>query len=159
MQDEFDLIASEEQIRKMNEEFDKLDRERKSSQSHLFSYPIPVYMTDKCAEFCKRCTAIAKIISSMDAVFISRNSEIMDFILQSANKNKTLVAGMANITGEIFVSVERMPIKQSMYKLLELHNFMSIILSELSVYDNSAQMQNIIQRHLLSSSILHGICI
>ena len=60
MQDEFDLIASEEQIRKMNEEYDKLDRERKSSQSHLFSYPIPVYMTDKCAEFCKRCTAIAK---------------------------------------------------------------------------------------------------
>ena len=87
------LSYVKEEIRKMNEEYDKLDRERKSSQSHLFSYPIPVYMTDKCAEFCKRCTAIAKIISSMDAVFISRNSEIMDFILQSANKKQNARRG------------------------------------------------------------------
>ena len=159
MQNEFEIIASEEQMEKMNKEYRKLEAEKKTSQSHLFAYPLPVYMTDKCAQFCKCCNAIAKIISSMDAMFVARNAKVMDFILADVAKNKILISNMANITQEIFVAVERMPIKQSMYKLLELHNSMSMILSELSVYDSSAQMQNIVLRHVLLGSVLHGICI
>lgn len=159
MQDEFEIIASEEQIAQMNKEFKELNVVKKTSQTHLFSYPLPVYMTDSSLRFCKCSYTFAKIITSLDRNFVSRNQKVLNFILNGMAKNRIYVANISNITQEIFVAVERMPIKLAMYKLLDLHNDMSMILSDISVYDKSAQMQEIILRHILIGSVLHGICI
>ncbi|MDE5549679.1 MAG: hypothetical protein K2J13_05455, partial [Clostridia bacterium] len=118
-----------------------------------------VYMTDACLRFCKCAVNFAKIISSLDRVFVAHNQKVFNFILNGVAKNRICIANTGKITQEIFVSVERMPIKQSMYRLLELHNQMSMILSDISVYDKSAQMQEVILRHVLLGSVLHGICI
>ena len=159
MQEDFDIIASEEQIEQMNREFDKLKVEKKASISHAFNYPLPVYMLDSCLRFCKCAFTFAKIITSMDKIFVSRNQKVLNYILGGMAKNRICIANMSNNTQEIFVAVERMPIKQSMYRLLELHNEMSMLLSDISVYDKSAQMQEIVLRHVLLGSVLHGICI
>ncbi|MBD5100625.1 MAG: hypothetical protein HDT29_05090 [Clostridiales bacterium] len=159
MQEEFEIIASDEQIEQMNREFKERGVEKKISQTHSFSYPLPVYMTDACLRFCKCSYTFTKIVSSLDRVFISRNQRVFDFILGEIAKNRICIANTGNITQEIFVTAERMPIKQSMYKLLGLHNEMSMILSEIGVYDKSAQMQEIVLRHVLLGSVLHGICI
>ena len=159
MQEEFDIIASEEQMAQMNKEYKELNVEKKTSVSSLFTYPLPVYMTDVCTRFCKCANTFAKIITSMDKTFVSRNQKVLNFILNGIAKNRIRIANMANITQEIFVAVERMPIKQAMYRLLELHNEMSMILSDISVYDKSAQMQETVLRHVLLGSILHVICI
>ena len=60
---------------------------------------------------------------------------------------------------EIFLPIQRMPIKQSMYKLLELFNTMSIMLDDLSVYIKSVDMQEVVMRHLLANSVLHSLCV
>ena len=159
MQNEFEIIANDEQIAQMNKEFEEINVVKKTSQTHFFTYPLPVYMTDTCLRFCKCAYTFAKIVNSLDRVFISRNQKILDFILNGVAKNRICIANTAKITQEIFVAVERMPIKQSMYKLLALHNEMSMILSDISIYDKSAQMQEVVMRHVLLGSVLHGICI
>ncbi|MDE7079437.1 MAG: hypothetical protein K2O95_04900 [Clostridia bacterium] len=159
MQEEFDIIASEEQMAQMNKEFKELNVEKKTSRTNLFTYPLPVYMTDVCFRFCKCANTFAKIITSMDKMFVSRNQKVLNFILNGMAKNRICLANTSNITQEVFVAVERMPIKQSMYRLLELHNEMSMILADIGVYDKSAQMQEIVLRHVLLGSVLHGLCI
>jgi len=77
----------------------------------------------------------------------------------SGSKNQSRLCAYPLPVQEIFLPAQRMPIKQSMYRLIELHNFMSIALDGLSEYDKSVSMQEVICRHLLSGSILHGICI
>ena len=159
MQDEFEMIADDGQIAKMNEEYRKVKATQNASISHSFIYPLPVYMRDICLGFCKSALTFAKIISAMDTAFVSRNKKTMDFILNAMAKNRICIANTASITQEIFVATERMPIKQSMYRLLELHNQMSMLLSDICVYDKSAQMQEVVMRHMLAGSVLHGICI
>lgn len=158
-ENEFDMIADDEKISLMQKEYEALGVGKKISKSKAFSYPLPIYMTGACEDFCKCSNAMAGIISGLDKMFVSRNKKTMDFILGAIVKNRILISMKSNLNGEIFVPVDRMPLKQSMYRLLELHNSMSIILSELTVYDNSAQHQEIVLRHILLGSVLHGLCI
>ncbi|MDE7328890.1 MAG: hypothetical protein K2N57_04030 [Clostridia bacterium] len=159
MQEEFEIMPNEEQIAMMNKEFSEKGVGTQKSASHLFEYPIPVYTIDVCSKFCGFASAAVKIISTLDTVFVSRNKKAIDFIATSITKNRIAVASIANLTQEFAANVTRMPIKQSMYKLLELHNSMSVILGELCVYVKSVQMQEIVQRHTLAGCVLHGLCI
>ena len=157
-EDEDFLMADDAQIADMQREFASLGVGGKN-ESRLCSYPLPVYMTDKCFEFCKRAKEMLAILGGLDQLFVSRNKKVMDFISKSIGKNIVVVALKGNVTQEIFLPAQRMPIKQSMYRLLELHNHMSIALDELSVYEKSVSMQEVVTRHLLIGSVLHGVCI
>ena len=160
MQDnEFDMIADEGQIADMNREYDALGVGAGKTRTALFQYPIPVYMTDKCADFCRCCKEMTAIIAQFDRIFVSRNRKNVEFILNVATKNRIRVSVLANFANEVFVGVQKMPLKQSMYRLLELHNSMSVTLCELADYVKGAEMQEIISAHLLAGSVLHGICI
>ncbi|MDE7349041.1 MAG: hypothetical protein K2N53_05200, partial [Clostridia bacterium] len=117
------------------------------------------YMTDHCFEFCKCAKEMTSILGGLDKLFVSRNKKVIDFLMTSIQKNSVAIAIKGNVTQEIFMPAQRMPIKQSMYRLLELHNFMSISLDGLSAYDKSVSMQEVICRHLLLGSVLHGVCI
>ena len=153
------LIADDAQIADMQREYASLGISVGKNESRLCTYPLPVYMTEHCFSFCKSGKEMLMILNSLDQIFVSRNKSVIDFIVKSIGKNNTAIAFKGNITQEIFLPVQRMPIKQSMYRLLQLHNLMSIALDELSVYDKSVSMQEVITRHLLIGSVLHGICI
>lgn len=159
MQDEFEMLPDDEQVEMMNREFKELGVGGERVETHYFEYPIPVYMTDHCIDFCGCCDMTTQIISTLDSNFLARNKKTFDFILASTRKNRIAVAKYAGITQNLAVRVDRMPIKQSMYRLLSLHNSMSICLSELNVYVKSAEMQEVILRHLIIGSIIHGVCI
>ena len=153
------LIADDAQIANMQREYASLGIGGGKNESRLCSYPLPVYMTDKCFEFCKCSKEMTVILSGLDKLFVSRNQKVIDFIVKSIGKNNVTISIKGNITQEIFLPAQRMPIKQSMYRLIELHNFMSIALEELAVYDKSVSMGEVVVRHLLVGSVLHGICI
>ena len=99
------------------------------------------------------------ILGLLDQIFVARNKKVIDFIIKSIGKNNTAIALKGDITQEIFMPAKRMPMKQSMYRLLELPNLMSIALDELCLYDKSVSMQEALTRHLLIGSTLHGLCI
>ncbi len=153
------LIANDDQIADMQREYASLGVSGSKNQSRLCAYPLPVYMTDSCFEFCKYAKEMIAIFGGLDKLFVSRNKKIIDFLTKSIQKNNIAIALKGHVAQEIFLPAQRMPIKQSMYRLIELHNFMSIALDGLSEYDKSVSMQEVICRHLLSGSILHGICI
>lgn len=153
------LIANDDQIADMQREYASLGVSGSKNQSRLCAYPLPVYMTDSCFEFCKYAKEMIAIFGGLDKLFVSRNKKIIDFLTKSIQKNNIAIALKGHVVQEIFLPAQRMPIKQSMYRLIELHNFMSIALDGLSEYDKSVSMQEVICRHLLSGSILHGICI
>ena len=153
------LIADDNQIADMQREYAKMGVGMGKNESKLFDYPLPVYMTEHCFSFCKRAKEMLGIINLLDQIFVSRNKTVIDFIVKAIGKNAIAVALKGEITQEIFLPIQRMPIKQSMYRLLQLHNLMSVALDELCVYDKSAGMQEIVTRHLLVGSVLHGICI
>ncbi len=153
------LIANDDQIADMQREYASLGVSGSKNQSRLCAYPLPVYMTDSCFEFCKYAKEMIDIFGGLDKLFVSRNKKIIDFLTKSIQKNNIAIALKGHVAQEIFLPAQRMPIKQSMYRLIELHNFMSIALDGLSEYDKSVSMQEVICRHLLSGSILHGICI
>ena len=162
-QDLFDdgdfAIADDAQIADMQREYAALGINSGKNESRLCTYPLPVYMTDGCFDFCKKSKEMIVIISNLDKLFVSRNQKSIDFLKKSIGKNATTVSVKGGVTQDIFLPMQRMPIKQSMYRLLELHNAMSIMLDDLSTYDKSMSMQEVITRHLLVGSILHGICI
>ncbi|MDE6276421.1 MAG: hypothetical protein K2M75_07815 [Clostridia bacterium] len=153
------LIADDAQIADMQREFSALGIGGGRNDSRLCSYPLPVYMTDKCFEICKCAKEMVVILNGLDKMFVSRNQKVIDFLIKSIGKNNVAIALKGNITQEIFLPEQRMPIKQSMYRLLELHNYISIALEELCVYDKSVSMGEVVVRHLLVGSVLHGICI
>ena len=153
------LIANDAQIADMQREYASLGVSGGKNESRLCSYPLPVYMTDSCFEFCKCAKEMIAILGGLDKLFVSRNKRVIDFLTKSIQKDSITIALKGNITQEIFLPAQRMPIKQAMYRLLELHNFMSIVLDAISEYDKSVSMQEVIVRHLLLGSILHGICI
>ena len=153
------VIADDAQIADMQREYASLGISGGKNESRICSYPLPIYMTDSCFEFCKCAKEMLAILSGLDKLFVSRNKKIIDFITVSIQKDSVAIALKGNITQEIFLPAQRMPIKQSMYRLLELHNLMSIALDGLSTYDKSVSMQEVIIRHLLLGSILHGVCI
>ena len=159
MQEEFEIIADDGQIAKMNEEFKIRGVCGKKCESHFFEYPLPVYMTDVCSKFCDMASVAIKIITSLDTAYVSRNRKFIDFIVDCLNKNRVEIGCLANIAREFQPNVVKMPIKQSMYKLLELLNSMSVLLGDLCVYVKSVQMQETVQRHMLAASVLHGLCI
>lgn len=152
------LIANDAQIADMQKEYASLGV-CGINESSLCTYPLPVYMTDNCFEFCKNGKEMLVIFDGLDSLFVSRNKTIIDFLTKSISKNIVDVALKGNITQDIYLSAQRMPIKQSMYRLVELHNLMSMSLDKLSIYDKSVKMQEVITRHLLLGSVLHGICI
>ena len=153
------IIADDTQIADMQMAYASLGVCGGKNESRLCAYPLPVYMTEHCLDFCKSAKETLAILQLLDQIFVSRNKKIIDFIVKSIGKNNTAIALKGNITQEIHLSVQRMPMKQSMYRLLQLHNLMSIALDELSVYDKSVGMQEVITRHLLLGSVLHGLCI
>ena len=153
------LIADDTQIANMQREYEALGISGGKNESRICSYPLPVYMKDKCFEFCKCAKEFLVILSGLDSIFVSRNQKVIDFLIKSIGKNSAAIALKGDITQEIFLPAQRMPIKQSMYRLLELHNFMSIVLDELCVYDKSVGMGEAVVRHLLAGSVLHGVCI
>lgn len=152
-------IADDSQIADMQREFQSLGIGEGKNQSRLCVYPLPIYMTGKCLDFCKACKEFFAVYSQLDKMFVERNKRILNFIIGGIEKNRVAIAIKGDLTQEIFVSSQRMPIKQSMYKLIELHNIMGIALDELSIYDKSAEMQEVVTRHLLIGCVLHGICI
>lgn len=153
------VIADDAQIADMQREYASLGVSGGKNESRLCSYPLPVYMTDSCFEFCKCAKETVAILGGLDKLFVSRNKKVIDFITNSIQKNSISIALKGSVTQEIFLPAQRMPIKQSMYRLLELHNFMSVALDGISAYDKSVSMQEVIVRHLLLGSVLHGICI
>ena len=153
------LLADDAQMEQMQREYAALGISGGKNESRICTYPLPVYMTDHCFEFCKCAKEMTSILGGLDKLFVSRNKKIIDFLTVSIQKNSVAIALKGNVTQEIFLPAQRMPIKQSMYRLLELHNFMSIALDGLSAYDKSVSMQEAITRHLLLGSILHGVCI
>ena len=152
-------IADETQIADMQMEYASLGVSVGKNESRLCTYPLPVYMTEQCFSFCKCAKEMLAILNLLDQIFVARNKNVIDFIVKSIGKNNTAIALKGDITQEITLTVQRMPMKQSMYRLLQLHNLMSIALDELCVYDKSVNMQEVITRHLLIGSVLHGICI
>lgn len=153
------LIADDSQIADMQREYAKMGVGLGKNESRICVYPLPVYMTEHCFSFCKCAKEMLTILSLLDQIFVSRNKNVIDFIVKSIGKNNVAIALKGEITQEIFLPAQRMPIKQSMYRLLQLHNLMSIALDELCAYDKSVGMQEVITRHLLVGSVLHGICI
>ena len=153
------LIADDTQVANMQREYAVLGLVGGKNESRLCEYPLPVYMKDNCFEFCKCAKESVVILSGLDKIFVSRNQKVIDFLIKSLGKNCASIAIKGDITQEIFLPEQRMPIKQSMYRLLELHNFMSIALDELCVYDKSVSMGETVVRHLLLGSVLHGLCI
>ncbi|MDE5654401.1 MAG: hypothetical protein K2I46_02210, partial [Clostridia bacterium] len=153
------MIADDEQIANMQKEYASIGVCGCRNESRFCTYPLPVYMTEHCFAFCKSGKEMLSILGQLDQIFVARNKQVIDFIIKSIGKNTTAIALKGDITQEIFLPAKRMPMKQSMYRLLELHNLMSIALDELCVYDKSVGMQEVVTRHLLLGSILHGICI
>lgn len=162
MEENFDgdyILADDEQVSQMQAEYGKLGIGAGENASRLNIYPLPVYMIDKCFEFCKAAKQSCAIFSQLDKLFLSRNKREIDFITTSVEKNRIVIASKAEMDQEIFLPIQRMPIKQSMYKLLELFNTMSIMLEDLSVYIKSVDMQGVVMRHLLANSVLHSLCV
>ncbi len=162
MEENFDgdyILADDGQVSQMQAEYSKLGIGAGENVSRLNIYPLPVYMIDKCFEFCKAAKQACAIFSQLDKLFLSRNKREIDFITTSVEKNRIVIAGKAEMDHEIFLPIQRMPIKQSMYKLLELFNTMSIMLDDLSVYIKSVDMQEVVMRHLLANSVLHSLCV
>lgn len=153
------LIADDTQIADMQREYSALGIGAGKNESRLCAYPLPIYMRDKCFEFCKRAKEMIAVLGGLDSTFVTRNQNIVDFLVKSIGKNSVAIALKGEITQEIFLPTQRMPIKQSMYRLLELHNYMSIALDELTVYDKGVGMGEVVVRHLLLGSVLHGLCI
>lgn len=153
------LIADDTQIASMQKEYEALGIGGSKNQSRLCPYPLPVYMRDKCFEFCKLAKEAVVILNGLDKIFVSRNQKVVDFLIKAIGKNAAAIALKGDVTQEILLPEQRMPIKQSMYRLLELLNFMSIVLDELCLYDKSVSMGETVVRHLSVGSVLHGLCI
>lgn len=153
------LMADDTQIANMQREYAKIGVCSGKNESKFCTYPLPIYMREHCLTFCKCSREALAILELLDQIFVSRNKKAIDFIIKSLVKNNTSIALKGDVTQEISLNVQRMPMKQSMYRLLQLHNSMSIALDELCVYDKSVNMQEVITRHLLVGSVLHGICI
>ncbi len=153
------VIADDTQIANMQREYESIGVCACKNESRSCVYPLPVYMTEHCLSFCKCGKEMLSILGLLDQIFVARNKKAIDFIIKSIGKNNTAIALKGDITQEIFLPAKRMPMKQSMYRLLELHNLMSIALDELCLYDKSVSMQEALTRHLLIGSTLHGLCI
>lgn len=162
MEENFDgdfALPSEENMAKMQQEYSQKGITAGRNISRIDVYPLPVYTLDKCFDFCKAVKEVCAIFSQLDKIFVSRNKKEIDFIISCVEKNRIVVANKADIMQDIFLPRRQMPIKQSMYRLLELFNSMSMTLETLTVYEKSVEIQEVITRHLLACSVFHSICI
>ena len=152
-------LASEEEMEKMRQEYSQMGITAGKNVSQTNVYPLPIYTLDKCFGFCKAAKEICAIFSQLDKIFVSRNKKEIDFIITCVEKNRIVISNKADITEDIFLPRRQMPIRQSMYKLLELFNSMSMTLETINVYEKSVEIHEVMMRHLLAGSVLHSICI
>ena len=91
MEENFDgdyILADDGQVSQMQAEYSKLGIGAGENVSRLNIYPLPVYMIDKCFEFCKAAKQACAIFSQLDKLFLSRNKREIDFITTSVEKNR-----------------------------------------------------------------------
>ena len=153
------VMPDDSQIAQMQREYAHKGVCECKNESRLCAYPLPVYMKEHCLAFCKSGKEMIAILGQLDQIFVSRNKKLVDFIVKSLGKNCIAVASKGELIQDIDVNIQRMPIKQSMYRLISLHSSMSIDLDGLFAYDKSVSLQEVVTRHLILGSVLHGLCI
>lgn len=171
MSEEIDLIADDEQIRRMNEEYKKLgivaddaeDRQKAAStdgendgkmsekvkittaapESSMIKKPYPIYMQSECMRYCELSELAGEIIKNLDRRFFAENRDYLEYIYTLEDKNGIYVRSLGNITCDIRSQSAPMPLKQALRALLNTATNQLLLLDKILGYDKSEHSKEI----------------
>ncbi len=185
MREDFELIADEEQIKKMNEEYAKIgiavpeegkvstassDFSARDDQtaggikntdvsSALMRMPLPVYMQNDSYRYLELAESIGAIINNLDKRFVGEFKKELEFIYVKEDKNSIYVRALADIKKDVRAQYAPMPLKIALITLLRLSLSQSVILDKILAYDKSERSKEIRLNQLALTGALNTLAL
>lgn len=181
MSDETEMIADDEQIRLMNEEYKKLgissenindaansqNRKEKADgkgkisarKSSMLKIPYPIYMQSECYRYCELCELAGAIINNLDRRFFAENREYLGYIYTLEDKNGIYVRSLSDIRGDIRSQSSPMSLRQALRALLDIATKQLLLLDKILSYDKSEHSKEIRLNQLSIAACLQSLVI
>lgn len=185
MREEFELIADDGQIKKMNEEYAKIgiatpceedaptvsEVEEKHNgeeekgiknpdvSSALTRMPLPVYMQNDCYRYLELAESIGAVINNLDGRFVGEFKKELEFIYVKEDKNSIYVRALADIKQDVRAQYSPMPLRVALVTLLRLSLSQSVILDKILAYDKSESSKEIRLNQLALTGALNTLAL
>lgn len=182
MREELELIADDEQIKMMNEEYKKLgigvenaqkepqntqtaevmqtEKEKSGSsvaKSSMLKVPYPIYMQSECYRYCELCELVGGIINNLDRRYFEKNKKYLEYIYKQEDKNSIYVKALGNLSGEIRTETKPMPLGQALKNLISIMTNQIMLLDRILSYDKSENSKEIRLNQLGATACMQSL--